>query len=273
MDLNPHRVRRKQCKVNRSMVNRTDIVVSADSDDQAIQRAARQLADKLELSFQERPRAQQQAMTLALREDRLELRDSETKPGRGVSADFSALNPHEARRRGVSSHNQPLARAIGKDATIVLDATAGLGHDSALLACLGYRVVAVERSPIMAALLRDGLRRALEVDAVRDRFGDAIQIIDADARDVLNGGEIQPDAVYIDPMFPPRRKASALSKKSIRLARAIVGDDEDAAELVETARRRCRRVVVKRPTYAAPLAAKPTASITGKLVRYDLYAR
>lgn len=253
------------------MVNHAEIVVIADSDEPAVQRAARELARELGLSLQ--TIAPPRAMILAVREDRLELRDPDTKPGRGLSVDCSTLNPRRASQRGGFSRNQPLGRAIGKDAKAVLDATAGLGHDAALLACMGYQVTAVERSPIIASLLRDGLQRALQIDELRERLAGRLQIINADARDLLRSGDVKPDAVYIDPMFPAKRKTSALAKKSIRLVRALVGDDDDAAELVDVARRYCKRVVVKRPTYAAPLLGDPTAAISGKLVRYDLYAR
>lgn len=74
-------------------------------------------------------------------------------------------------------------------------------------------------------------------------------------------------------MFPPKRKASALAKKSIRMVRAVVGDDEDAADLLECARRIAgQRVVVKRPTDAGPLSGPaPASAIETKLVRYDVY--
>ena len=53
----------------------------------------------------------------------------------------------------------------------------------------------------------------------------------------------------------------------------IVGNDEDAATLLEKAR--CiarRRVVVKRPRLAKPLGGqKPPACVTGKTTRYDIY--
>src|SRR5262245_10551419 len=223
----------EQCRVIRSMVNRPDIVVIADSDDLAITHAAQTLARELHLQFE--PTLKGHDLALAVREDKLELRDRESKPGRGISVDFSALNPKQASRRGGFSRNQPLARAIGKDSQVVLDATAGLGHDSALLACMGFDVIAVERSPIIAALLRDGLRRALQIDGLRERLESRFEIINADARDVLQRGDRQFDTVYIDPMFPPKRKASALAKKSIRIVRDVVGDDEDAAGLLGVA--------------------------------------
>jgi 16S rRNA (guanine1516-N2)-methyltransferase len=210
-------------------------------------------------------------LVLAVSDERLELREPETRPGRGLSVDFSSLNPRQASSRGGFSRRQPLARAIGKATQTALDATAGLGHDAALLACMGYRVTAVERSPIIAALLRDGLRRAMNNPALHEHLRDHLRIINTDARDVLRTQTTQPDAVYIDPMFPPKRKASALARKSVRLVRQIVGEDEDAADLLAVARQHAGRVVVKRPTYAPPLAAKPTMSFTGKLVRYDVY--
>ena len=42
----------------------------------------------------------------------------------------------------------------------IFDATAGLGGDLSVLANIGCAVLAVERQPVVAALLRDALRRA-----------------------------------------------------------------------------------------------------------------
>lgn len=253
------------------MVNGEEIAVAAESEDPVIQQAAATLARELRLQYVGHATPQSAGLLLVLNDSHLELRDAKARGQRGVFVDFSTLHPKQAARRGGFSPNQPLARAIGKSSKSVLDATAGLGHDAALLACLGYQVIAMERSPIIAALLRDGLRRALEDDLLREYLVDRLQIVNADARHALSGDSIKPDAVYIDPMFPPKRKASALAKKSIRLVRRIVGDDEDAGELLAMARQRALRVVVKRPTHAPPLAESPTMSMTGKLVRYDIY--
>ena len=56
-----------------------------------------------------------------------------------------------------------LAKAIGLNKfknPHVLDATAGLGRDSFVLACLGCKVDMVERSALVHTLLEDGLKRA-----------------------------------------------------------------------------------------------------------------
>ena len=49
--------------------------------------------------------------------------------------------------------------AIGRKAKSVVDATGGLGNDAILLARMGFKVLMIERSPVMSALLEDGLFR------------------------------------------------------------------------------------------------------------------
>jgi 16S rRNA (guanine1516-N2)-methyltransferase len=210
-------------------------------------------------------------LVLAMRDDGLELRSvtPAMKPGTGLRIDF-----HWLARRGVNlSRNQPLARAIGRETRHVLDATAGLGQDSALLAALGFQVTAVERDPILAAMLGSALRDARGDPAIVRILDDRLQFKCGEGRTIMRAGPWEFECIYLDPMFPPRRKKSALPNKEIRLVRALVGDDEDAADLVGTARAAARRVVVKRPTWAPPLMRDPTASIAGKLVRYDLYVQ
>jgi 16S rRNA (guanine1516-N2)-methyltransferase len=73
-------------------------------------------------------------------------------------------------------------------------------------------------------------------------------------------------------MYPHRSK-SALVKKEMRALRALVGDDEDASQLLAAALGCARkRVVVKRPKGAAPLAGpRPGSCVASKNTRYDLY--
>jgi 16S rRNA (guanine1516-N2)-methyltransferase len=169
------------------------------------------------------------------------------------------------------SRRQPLARALGRKAHRVVDATAGLGEDSFLIASLGLGVVALERSPVVAALLADGLRRA-RAHPRHATVARRIELVEADARQWLRACRNLPDVVYLDPMFPARRRRSALPVKELRALRELVGDDADAAELLASARAAAlQRVVVKRPGYADPLGGRPDLSYKGKLVRYDVY--
>ena len=160
----------------------------------------------------------------------------------------------------------------------VIDATAGLGTDAFILASLGCKVQLVERSPIIAALLQDGLRRAgssgcltttAAIANMQALVGDAITILAE-----LPPGQY-PDVVYLDPMFPGKAK-TALAKKQMLALRSVVGDDVDAARLLEQALIVAKqRVVVKRPRLASAIIALPLPSFTllGAANRFDVYLR
>ena len=171
------------------------------------------------------------------------------------------------RQHRLRLRTHPLARAVGRGRPLptVIDATAGLGRDAFVLASLGYAVVAVERSPILHALLANGLEHA--AGAARDR----LQLVHGDARDYLK--KERPDVVYLDPMFPERTK-SALVKKEMQLFHELLGAEDDALSLFEVALAVARsRVVVKRPAKAAPLGPRPTYAVRGTRVRWDVYIR
>ena len=180
------------------------------------------------------------------------------------------------RREHGGGTGQLVARAVGLQKTRqqlhVVDATAGLGQDGFVLAGLGCRVTLFERSPVIHALLADGLARArLNADAATVvarmtlREGSSIDWLRSDAADA--------DVVYLDPMFPHRDK-SALVKKEMQVFRSVVGDDDDSADLLAAALAVARyRVVVKRPRKAPSIAGpEPTTRLEGKSSRYDIYS-
>lgn len=245
--------------------DRIGIVVACDSSS-ARQRAvllSRELG--LPLDCADRP------LQLAVTETRLELRETGERTG-PVYVDFVGGAMGKRRQGGWS--RDPLVRAIGRkgDSWRVLDATAGLGRDAFVLALAGCHVTAVERSPVMAALLEDGLRRA-DLDVQLRPVVQRLHLVKGDSRDVLDGltEADRPDAAYIDPMFAHRAK-SALSKKEMQFCRLVSGDDTDAADLLAVARRVARhRVVVKRWLHAPPLGPHPAIQYKGRSIRYDVY--
>ena len=167
-----------------------------------------------------------------------------------------------------------LARAVGikhhkMDHPLkVVDATAGLGVDSWMLANLGMEVMMIERSPVMFLLLADGLMRVKTAPPVQQHklqllFGDAKQYLAMLAHDYT--------VLYLDPMYPVT-KTSAARNQLLRNVHTLVGSDEDAALLLRTARPLYHRIVVKRPYHAPCLAAMPADwQLMGKSCRYDLY--
>jgi 16S rRNA (guanine1516-N2)-methyltransferase len=176
------------------------------------------------------------------------------------------------RTGGARHHLLVRAAGIKKDRNpTVVDATAGLGRDSFLLASVGARVVMLERCAEVHALLEDALKRASAESPDLAEVVARMTLIHGDARDHLP--LLRPDIVLVDPMHPPRQN-SALVKKEMRLLAGIVGADEDAQELMRVALASARdRVVLKWPVSAAPLLETPAPShqFPGKTVRYEVF--
>lgn len=170
---------------------------------------------------------------------------------------------------------QPLAKAVGVKRgyrPIVMDATAGFGEDSFVLASLGCRVIMVERSPLIWALLADGIARCQKNEQVHRIFDQRVTLRLDDSISFLDATDQDFDVVYLDPMYPAST-GSALNKQRMRLLRDLVGDDADVSELLTAALARAlKRVTVKRPLRAEHLdERKPSFSITAKSSRYDIY--
>jgi 16S rRNA (guanine1516-N2)-methyltransferase len=181
----------------------------------------------------------------------------------GIKVDFvDGAVAH--RRKFGGGRGQDIAKAIG------LNATAGLGRDSFVLATLGCTVTMKERMPIVAALLENGLERAKLNSEVSD-IASRMSLVHAATIEELAFTQ-QPDVIYLDPMYPHREKSAAV-KKEMRVFQSLVGEDLDADDLLEPALKLAKyRVVVKRPSYAPPLNNKtPSTSIKMKKNRFDVY--
>ena len=206
----------------------------------------------------------------------LELQILDPKTGRHAAAlttDFVHGNTAYRRLHG-GGIRQPLGRAAGLKPgyrPTIVDATAGLGIDAFILASLGCKVTMIERSPVIGALLDDGLQRAASHPATRDIVG-RLQLVIGNSREIITSLPERPATIYLDPMYP-HRHTSALNKQEMRIIRTLVGDDQDAAALLETALTiAANRVVVKRPKGAPELnARRPSHIIEMKNSRFDVY--
>lgn len=190
--------------------------------------------------------------------------------------DFSS-NANTHRRLHGGGNGQPIAKAVGLKTyglpLTVIDATAGLGQDAFVLACLGCKITLFERNDLIADLLADALQRGLN-DPNIQQYIINMQLVRGNAIQLLQQlpAEQYPDVVYLDPMFPLREK-SALVKQELRQLKELVGDDPDADQLLDVARKIAkRRIVVKRPRIAPYLNnIKPHSEHVGKANRFDIY--
>lgn len=237
------------------------------------EQASFQLADRLNVSiYQLVEKKTPEDFFLTWRDGRLKLLDKELLKKGGLSVD---IEPRPGEQRSWPAPKKgALAQALGRKTKTIVDATTGWGQDSLHMFRMGYELRCIERSPIMFELLADGFKRLAKVDWVTNLEIQVPELISGNAIEVLPILEIKPECVYIDPMFPPKRKKSALPKKSMTILRDLLGDDEDKAQLFDMAiQTATKRVVVKSPDYAEPIAGKPNESFSGKLLRYDVYLK
>jgi len=190
-----------------------------------------------------------------------------------VKVEFGSSAMRHRRRGG---HNELLGKAVGvgkKPAIRILDATAGLGRDSFVLADLGCFVTLCERNKLIAQLLASELLLAAHSadDWLREVTG-RMQLHRGNTRTLDANVLREIEVIYLDPMFPQRGKQAKV-KKEMALFHQLLGAGEDSDELLLWALEQdVARIVVKRPPRAPELAGrKPSHVIAGKAVRYDVY--
>ena len=254
----------------------SSLAVLAEGDSSELIERARELGDRLGVPVVEDDGGEFELL-LAVTRERLELR----QPGERVRPVFVDFNSGEfARRARGSGRRSLIARAIGLKGQPprVVDATAGLGRDAMVLALLGCEVTAVERDGVVFALLEDGLRRAAFDEALSEVVG-RLQLVQADGAEYLERAGVNPDVVFLDPMFSRRNRSALPGRELQALARLVgYGETEQAEALLLAAfRSGARRVVVKRADDGAMLAVRDERGadmqFEGRTVRFDVYLR
>ncbi len=161
------------------------------------------------------------------------------------------------------------AKIKGVENPTALDATAGLGEDSLLLAAAGFKVILYEHNRIIAALLADALERAARVPELA-QIVSRMHLHEGDSVQAMRSLTYRPDVILLDPMFPPRQKSSLVTKKLQLFQKLELPCPEESEILAAALAARPKRIVIKRPAKGPYLAdVKPAYSLDGKAVRYD----
>ena len=193
--------------------------------------------------------------------------------GQELRGDFTRLLP---RLKPGAISKELLARAAKiKDADhplVAIDATAGLGEDSLVLAAAGFHVKMFERNPVIHELLEDAIKRAAEIPELSEIVA-RMELHHGDSVEAMKHLDFTPDVILLDPMFPERQK-SALVKKKLQVIQKLEIPCADEADMILTAiAAKPKKLIVKRPPKGPYLAGlKPDFSIEGKAVRFDGFA-
>lgn len=190
--------------------------------------------------------------------------------GMELRGDFTRMLPRLRQGRLQQELLVKAARVKGVDAPTAVDCTAGLGEDSLLLAAAGFTVTLFERDETIAALLADALERAAAEPQLAGIVS-RMRLVAGDSVSGLASLPEPPDVVYLDPMFPARTKSAAVKKKFQLLHHLERPCEEEEALMAAALAARPRKVVIKRPAKGALLAGmRPSYSVSGKAVRYDV---
>lgn len=214
------------------------------------------------------------SFALIINNNVLELYDRSKIYKKSIKVDFISKQ-NNYRCINFKKKNEALYKALGIKSNYfpsVVDATAGFGRDAFLISFWGCYVIMIERHPVIAALLKDGFQRACKNKNIGYWLKKRLHFIFYDSCKMLEMSIVQPDIVYLDPMYPINKKTS-LPKKNMQCLRKIIKNNNDYKELLNISRKFARkRIVVKRPIHAEPLSnEKFTFSIGNKNHRFDIY--
>nr|WP_171422392.1 class I SAM-dependent methyltransferase [Acinetobacter wuhouensis] len=201
--------------------------------------------------------------------------------GMKMQPDWKAEIP---RLKRASLKSEMIARACNiSEKPSLIDATAGLGHDTLLMAHLGANVTLIERHPILFTLLEDSKKQA-ESDPFLSKVVSRIHLVFSDSNAYLQqhiDEHKTVDVVYLDPMFPQRDqnqqaiKKQAQVKKQMQLLHMLLPEDGEmdlGDHLLVLAQQIAKRVVVKRPRLAIFLNDQSTDhQWLGDACRFDAY--
>ena len=170
--------------------------------------------------------------------------------------------------------HEMIAKAVKTDkkGLTAVDATAGMGEDSLLIAACGYDVTLHEQNPVVALLLKDAVRRAKKIPELKE-IASRMHVVEGNSIELLSNRLDPVDVIYLDPMFPERQKSSLINKK-LQLIQKMEAPCSEEDELFDAAiKAGPSKIIVKRPLKAPYLAGrKPNYSLEGKAIRYDCYA-
>ena len=170
-----------------------------------------------------------------------------------------------------SSEIKRLKESDERKEKVALDATAGMGDDSLLLAAAGFKVYMYEYNPVIFTLLEDTVKRALN-DKYLSEIAGRMHVINGDSTVLMRELDYTPDVVLLDPMFPERKK-SGMIKKKFQLLQCLESPCSVETEMMESGfATGAKRIIVKRPSNGPVLSErKPDYQILGNSIRYDCY--
>lgn len=200
----------------------------------------------------------------------------------GIFVDFES-DEQKYKQQRISSGKDLLARAIGVEPGIsICDLTLGLAGDAFKLCYFGAQVVGFEKNEFVWALVKNATWRwnqrqgnptnkLLLLNPINADSCEALRSLNTDAS-ILAANFANAEVFYLDPMFNLVR--TALPRKGMQYLDHITAPtpDKDLEVIVSRLKEAKKKLVVKRALRSDWLCGyKPSRSVEGKMVRFDIY--
>ena len=254
-------------------------IIKVVADSTADTLAANALAKQLGLPFNDNGAASDDNWCLLVSaEQRTLIRPDGAK----MNIDFT--QGKAALRQAQPSKDQSLVRALGlhklneaqRRSIHVIDATAGLGQDGWIIACQGCKTTLLEQSSLVAAMLHHAIEYAARQPTLAS-IANHVEVINVRSQDYLAQADnvIKPDIIYLDPMFPSKKKQAKV-KKGMQFLQALLPETDNRHLLKHALDAATNRVVVKRPTGADVIAGTENwggqlTTVETDATRFDIY--
>ena len=195
----------------------------------------------------------------------------------GITVNFNS--PKIQKRCDELSKSDLLIKALGHKThpTHIIDATAGLGIDSFLLATAepNAKISLIEQNHLINILLQDGLDHCLTNQNIYNTCS-RMKLFKANACDLIK--TLPPaDIIYLDPMFTNNSFKGAV-KKSMQWLHDIcpAPSESELNHLFITALKHAKKRVIIKRAKSAPIISLdnkylPNYQVKGKTIRYDVY--
>lgn len=171
---------------------------------------------------------------------------------------------------------ETLRSALGvKKGTVlsIVDGTGGLLSDSFLMSEWGHGVMAFEQNKLLAFIAAEACERAKQSKPLTTLNEPRCLEVRCERFEPEFLTQQGTDVLYLDPMYPEKRKA-ALNSKEMRIVKICTASDlhwseDDIAQVIlDCLGKVNKRIVLKRPSWAPPLSDKVAGlmshSIKGK---------
>lgn len=167
-----------------------------------------------------------ESVELVVERDTIAVKVADHIAKKPFSVDFSIYRHRLHRIQHNQWEGEFLLQLIGKQERYqIVDATAGFGRDSFLLAAAGHRIIAHEANPLIALLLYAGLSKHYADDRV-NKACQHITLVASHAQDsellsIVNETVDETTICYLDPMFHTDKTLSLKNEKFAQVLQAL----------------------------------------------------